>query len=189
MNNRRLVLLSYVTLLSGFALWGFSAAVARDLDLTNLRIVATAAIALLAGGAIYAAVALMSRVESTTFPRLLFATAPIEFALICAGIWSSSYTIDLNRLAQTAVVLLVASLLAATLRLLVGLDRPAVRLGFIGFAASDIATGAVVLKAIWGSPGQDDAKIFTAFAVLTAFTYLLAPAVQWLQDARPSPLP
>jgi hypothetical protein len=186
-NARRLALVAYVTLLSGFGVWGFSAALIRDVDFTDLRIVETVTVALLAGGALYAGLALLRRVESPTFPWLLIAATPLEFGLVAAGVWSSSFTIDLGRWPETALVLLVASLLAATLRLLVRLDRQPVRLVFIGFVASDAAAGAVVLKSVWGSgAGESDARIFTVFAVLTVFAYLLAPAVQWLQDESAS---
>jgi hypothetical protein len=182
MEGRRLALIAYVTVLSGFGLWGLSAALLRDVDFTNLRIVATAGAALLAGGAAYAAVALRSRVRSTTFPSLLLVAAPVAFALVADDIWGGSFTAQSARWAQTALVVLVAGMLAATLRLLVRFERPVVGLIYVGFVLCDAAASVVALQAVWGSPQQDDARLFTAFAVLTVFAYLLAPAVDRLLD-------
>jgi uncharacterized membrane protein HdeD (DUF308 family) len=182
MEGRRLVLVSYVTVLSGFGLWGLTAALLRDVDFTNLKIVATAGAALLAGGAAYASVALRSRVRSTTFPSLLLGAAPIAFALVAYDIWGGSFTAQSSQWAQTAIVVLVAGVLTATLRLLVRFERPLVGLIYVGFVVCAAATSGVALRAIWGSPQQDDARLFTAFAVLTVFAYLLAPAIDRLLE-------
>ena len=160
------------------------AVLSGSFDSTDGKILATLSTALLAGAS---AVAARGVAETTALRRTgaaCAAIAPLLFAVAAAGIWSGGGD-TIVRSMGTAYLLMVASLLLSTNRLIVGSRRDL--LIFFGVTTALLAvTIPLTVSMIWTAGREPGAKTIASFWILTVLAYLLTPVARRLRASEQS---
>ena len=160
------------------------AVLGRSFDSTDGEILATLGTALLAGGCAVAARGVAETTALRTSGGVATAAAPALFAVAAAGIWSGGGA-AIGRAADTAYLLLIASLLLSTNRLLVGSRRD--QLIFFRVTAGLVALAVVLSVAmIWTDGRQPGVRAIASSWILAVLAYLLTPVVRRLAAPEPS---
>jgi hypothetical protein len=162
------------------ALVGLVAVLGGDFSDTDARILVSLGVLLYAGGALLSALALIERHTASWLGWVVVAAAPIALGIVLTAVWQwvdEGDNEDLDLLAWSSVILLLAGLMATT-ALLLGKTPAAVRLAW---TAGGLAAIAAVLSvaAIWEHGGADAfAKTIAVFWILAALAYFLVPIVE-----------
>jgi hypothetical protein len=182
----RIFWIGAATILVVAALIGLVAILRGRFTDTDARIILTLVGSLLAGGTLLAGLALHERSLAPRASRLVLVAAPACFVLILYGIWAfrDEDGGHATQVAWSGVLVLVATLLAATARSLAS-AMPSVGLAR---ACAALATAAALttLFAVWRHhPGSALAKLIAALWILTALAFFLVPIVRrWTAAAE-----
>ena len=187
MQPGRLFWLVYLAVVAVAGLLGLAAIAFGDIGLYEGRVSATAWAALLAGATFFAGFHLLGRLRPVAWA--LIAGAPVAFALMTNGIWSSSFSDNEGNWAWTALVYVLVALIVASLRLLIADDDLASQAAFIGSSLCFVIAGGLGIKEIWGSfgTGGGDTRVGLATFVLGVTGFLLAPALRRLREHAGAP--
>lgn len=165
---------------------------AAEFEERQARIVGTALVGLLAGGAALAGLATAVEDPRSPLGWAVLALAPVTFAALALAIWWDAgwdrHAERLGRVVLSAVVALIAALVVGTLRRLLRLDLRAVRALFWAFVAFVTLTAAFTVAAIW-VPSVDDVgrqtervdtveRVLSASFVAIVAGFLLLPLVE-----------
>jgi hypothetical protein len=177
----RIFWIGAAAILVAAALVALTAVLRGDFSETDGRILLTLAAILYSGGAALAGLALVDRGPARALGMATAAAAPVCLALVSWGIWSFAFdggdSRDATRAAWSAVLVLLAGLVATTGLLLVRLRTPLVLAALAGGLAA-LAAGLSV-GGIWAEPSGDG--LIRAIAVcwiLAALAFFLAPVLQ-----------
>ena len=176
---RRIFWSGAAAILVAAALIGLTAILRGRFSDTDARIVLTLVALLLAGGTSLAALALRERAPTSLRSGMVLVAAPACFVLILYSVWAFREE-DRGHATQvvwSAVVVLVAALLATSARLLAS-GLPAVRLATACAALATAASLATVFAIWWHHPGSGFGKLIAALWILTALAFFLAPVSQ-----------
>ena len=168
------------------ALIALAAVLRGDFSDTDGRILATLAALLLAGGTLVSGLVLVDR-DDALLGRVAVVVAPIGFGLLAYAIWDFVFDGggDAWRYGWTGVVLLIATLIAVTARLL----AESASLTPLATIAGILAALAAVLSsyAIWDRNASDSmGKALAVIWILTGATYLLVPVLERFRGAQSS---
>jgi hypothetical protein len=150
---------------------------------TDGRILLTLATALLAGASGVAALAVLEAGMLRLTGAVAAGAAPILFAVAAAGIWIHSD--EAGKVAASACLVLLASLLVTTNRLLIG-SRPNLAILFVGTAGLAVATSAMTILMIWTQGHHPGGKALASLWILTVLGYLLTPVARRLATPEPA---
>lgn len=168
------------------ALIALAAVLRGDFSDTDGRILATLAALLLAGGTLVSGLVLVDR-DDALLGRVAVVVAPLGFGLLAYAIWDFVFDGggDAWRYGWTGVVLLIATLIAVTARLL----AESASLTPLATIAGILAALAAVLSsyAIWDRNASDSmGKALAVIWILTGATYLLVPVLERFRSAQSS---
>jgi hypothetical protein len=165
---------------------------AAEFEERQARIVGTALVGLLAGGAALAGLATASEEPRRPLGWAVLALAVVTFAALALAIWWEAgwdrHAERLGRVVLSAIVLLVAALVVGALRRLSRLDLGAVRVLFWSFVGLVALTATFALAAIW-VPSVDEVgrqtsrvdaveRVLGALFVAIVAGFLLVPLVE-----------
>lgn len=154
------------------------AVLSGSFDDTDGKILATLGTALLAGATAVAGRGVAETTALRATGNVLTAVAPILFAVAAAGIWGGGGD-TMGRSLGTAYVLMLASLLLSTNRLIVGSRRDLSI--FFGATAGLLAvTTPLTVLMIWTGGRQPGVKTLASLWILTVLAYLLTPVARRL---------
>ncbi|MBA3365075.1 MAG: hypothetical protein H0U03_04715 [Actinobacteria bacterium] len=171
-----------------------------ELDDVHFRILATALVGLLCGGAALTGLMLLERLQMVPLALAAILAAPVQFGLAAVAIWNDDVVDErYAKVLMTAYLLLVSTLIVATLRLLLDASLRPVWVVFLAVAALAAAGDILGLVGIWrtgldevgGSDLVDDGgRALIGLFCLVVVGYLLAPLLQRALGAtRPEPPP
>jgi hypothetical protein len=168
------------------ALIALAAVLRGDFSDTDGRILGTLAALLLAGGTLISGLVLVDR-DSALLGRVAVVVAPLGFGLLAYAIWDFVFDGggDAWRYGWTGVVLLIATLIAVTARLLV----ESASLTPLATIAGILAALAAVLStyAIWDRDASESmGKALAVIWILTGACYLLVPILERFRGAQAS---
>ena len=168
------------------ALIALAAVLRGDFSDTDGRILATLAALLLAGGTLVSGLVLVDR-DDALLGRVAVVVAPLGFGLLAYAIWDFVFDggRDAWRYGWTGVVLLIATLIAVTARLL----AESASLTPLATIAGILAALAAVLSsyAIWDRNASESmGKALAVIWILTGATYLLVPVLERFRSAQSS---
>lgn len=168
------------------ALIALAAVLRGDFSDTDGRILGTLAALLLAGGTVVSGLVLVDR-DGALLGRVAVVVAPLGFGLLAYAIWDFVFDGggDAWRYGWTGVVLLIATLIAVTARLL----AESASLTPLATIAGILAALAAVLSsyAIWDRNASDSmGKALAVIWILTGATYLLVPVLERFRSAQSS---
>ena len=168
------------------ALIALAAVLRGDFSDTDGRILATLAALLLAGGTLVSGLVLVDR-DDALLGRVAVVVAPLGFGLLAYAIWDFVFDGggDAWRYGWTGVVLLIATLIAVTARLL----AESAALTPLATIAGILAALAAVFSsyAIWDRNASDSmGKALAVIWILTGATYLLVPVLERFRSAQSS---
>ncbi|HET6624368.1 MAG TPA: hypothetical protein VFG70_07535 [Gaiellaceae bacterium] len=168
------------------ALIALAAVLRGDFSDTDGRILATLAALLLAGGTLVSGLVLVDR-DDALLGRVAVVVAPLGFGLLAYAIWDFVFDGggDAWRYGWTGVVLLIATLIAVTARLL----AESASLTPLATIAGILAALAAVLSsyAIWDRNASESmGKALAVIWILTGATYLLVPVLERFRSAQSS---
>jgi len=168
------------------ALIALAAVLRGDFSETDGRILGTLAALLLASGTLASGLVLVDR-DDALLGRVAVVAAPVGFALLAYAIWDFVFDGggDAWRYGWTGVVVLVATLIAVTARLLAestSLTPLAMLAGILASLAAALST-----YAIWdGSDSETMGKGLAVLWILTGVCYLLVPVLERFRGAPAS---
>jgi len=168
------------------ALIAVAAVLRGDFSETDGRILGTLAALLLASGTLTSGLVLVDR-DDALLGRVAVVAAPVGFALLAYAIWDFVFDGggDAWRYGWTGVVVLVATLIAVTARLLAestSLTPLAMLAGILAGLAATLST-----YAIWdGSDSETMGKGLAVLWILTGVCYLLVPVFERFRGAQAS---
>ena len=166
------------------ALIALAAVLRGDFSDTDGRILGTLAALLLAGGTLISGLVLVDR-DGALLGRVAVVVAPIGFGLLAYAIWDFVFDGggDAWRYGWTGVVLLIATLIAVTARLLAestSLTPLAMVAGMLAGAAAALST-----YAIWDRDASESmGKALAVIWILTGVCYLLVPILERFRGAQ-----
>jgi hypothetical protein len=177
----RIFWLGAAAILVAAALVALAAVVRGDFSGTDARILVTLAALLYTGGAALAGLALGDRGPTRPLGWAVAAAAPVCLAFILWAVWSwvgdGGGDEDADRLAWSAVIALLAGLIATT-GLLLARRRVLERLAMTGGIVAGFAA-ALSIGALWtDNPSDTLIKVFAALWILAALGYFLVPVLQ-----------
>jgi hypothetical protein len=155
------------------------AVLAGTFDRTDGHILLTLATALLAGASAVAALSVIEAGMLRMTGAGLAVAAPVLFGVATAGIWAGGGG-DSARSLGTAYLLLLASLMLTTNRLLAG-SRQNLSIFFSCTAGLLAVTTALTILMIW-TGHQPGAKVLASLWILTVLGYLLTPVARRLAN-------
>jgi len=162
------------------ALVALVAVLRGDFSDTDGRILGTLAVLLYTGGALLSGLGLVERRRAVWLGWALVAASPITLALVLRAVWEwvgDGADEDLWKSAWSAVIVLLAELMASTALLLARRGVP-IRLAWASGALATMAA-ALSIAAIWDEdPGDALAKVLAALWILAALTYFLVPVLE-----------
>ncbi len=145
-------------------------------DETDGRILLTLGTALLAGASAVAARGVAETTELRRTGNAVAASAPVLFVVAVVGIWTGGGPTT-GRLMGTAYLLMLASLMLSTNRLLVG-SRHDLTIFFRATAGLLAVTTPLTVLMIWTDGRHPGAKVLASLWILTGLTYLLTPVAR-----------
>ena len=181
----RVLWIGAAAILVAAALVALAALLRGDFSETDGRILLTLAALLYAGGTAIAGLALADRGPARRLGWAVAAVAPVGLALVLAAIWSFVWEAEnepWNKLAWSAVLALLAGLLATTALLLA--RRPVLVRLAIAAGALALVAAALSIAGIWSEPeGDTYVKAVGAAWILAALAFFLVPVLQRLTAA------
>ena len=167
------------------ALIALAAVLRGDFSETDGRILGTLAALLLASGTLASGLVLVDR-DDALLGRVAVVAAPVGFALLAYAIWDFVFDGgggDAWRYGWTGVVLLIATLIAVTARLLAesaSLTPLAAIAGILAGVAAALST-----YAIWDRNASESmGKALAVIWILTGVCYLLVPILERFRGAQ-----
>lgn len=165
-----------------------------ELEEVHFRILGTALVGLLCGGAALAGLMLLERRQLVPFALAAIAAAPVQFGLAAVAIWNDDVVHETYAKAlMSAFLLLVSTLIVATLRLLLAASLRPVWIVFLAVAALAAAGDVLGLVGIW-STGPDEVadsdlvddggRALIAIFTLVVVGYLAGPLLERSLRAR-----
>ncbi len=165
-----------------------------ELEEVHFRILGTALVGLLCGGAALAGLMLLERRQLVPFALAAIVVAPVQFGLAAVAIWNDDVVHETYAKAlMTAFLLLVSTLIVATLRLLLAASLRPVWIVFLAVAGLAAAGDVLGLVAIW-STGPDElgdsdlvddgGRALIAIFTLVVVGYLVGPLLERFLRAR-----
>ena len=168
------------------ALIALAAVLRGDFSDTDGRILGTLAALLLAGGTLISGLVLVDR-DDALLGRVAVVVAPLGFGLLAYAIWDFVFDGggDAWRYGWTGVVLLIATLIAVTARLLAESGSLTALATIAGILAALAA--ALSAYAIWERDASENmGKALAVLWILTGAAYLLVPVLQRFHGAQSS---
>ena len=168
------------------ALIALAAVLRGDFSDTDGRILGTLAALLLAGGTLISGLVLVDR-DDALLGRVAVVVAPLGFGLLAYAIWDFVFDGggDAWRYGWTGVVLLIATLIAVTARLLAESGSLTALATIAGILAALAA--ALSAYAIWERDASESmGKALAVLWILTGAAYLLVPVLQRFHGAQSS---
>ena len=187
--NVRFGLLVYFGVLIAFAVVGVILSLGGELT-DELQLLQSLTVTLLCAGGAYASIILLARRDLVAFAGCVVLVDVIALALALHSIWDGHGTATSGRWSWTFLVLAVACLVLATQRLLTDPVDLVSRWAFLLSALCQAAATAVVIKVVWGGPGdwsRTELRLVTCFYVLGTFGFLFTPAVRVFRQAANGP--
>jgi hypothetical protein len=188
-SNVRFGLLVYFGVLIALAAIGVVLSLGGELS-DELQLLESVSVTLLCAGAVYASVLLLARRDVVPFAGAVILIEVIALGLALHSIWGGHRTATSGRWSWTFLVFAIACLVVATQRLLTDPVDFVSRWAFVLSALCEAAASAVVIKAIWGGPGdwsRAEVRLATCFYVLGTFGFLFTPAVRVFRQAANGP--
>jgi len=168
-----------------------------ELDEVHFRILGTALVGLLCGGAALAGLMLLERRQLVPFALAAIAAAPVAFGLAAVAIWNDDVVHETYAKAlMTAFLLLVSALIVATLRLVLDASLRPVWIVFLAVAAVAAAGDVLGLIGIWRTgPDEigesdlvdDGGRALIGLFCLVVVGYLVAPVLERALHRRAAP--
>ena len=189
MGNTRFGLVVYLGVLLGCAVIGLVVTLGGNL-LDHVKIYESVVVAVICGGGLYAAVALLQRRELVAGAGLVVALELIAFVLAVHSIWAGRVGQTSGRWSTTFLTLAIAALVVTALRTMIDALDPVVRAAFLGTTLCWTIASAFVIKLVWDLPedfASGTVKTAASFYVLGAFGFLATPALQRFRAAADGP--
>ena len=183
----RIFWIGAAAILVAAALVALVAVLRGDFSESDGRILGTLAAALLAGSTLVAGLALVDR-EARVLGLTAVAVSVPAFAALVYAIWDYVFDggDDSGRWGWLGAMMLVATLLAVTARLLARTPQSARLAAVAGVLAAFAAALSVV--AIWSdNPGDTIGRVIAVAWILAGLCYLLVPILQRLRAAGRAP--
>ncbi len=189
---RRIFWIGAAAILVAAALVALGAVLRGEFSDTDGRILVTLAALLYTGAAALAALALLDQGRARPLAGFVVTLAPVSFVLVIWAIWSFTFDGEGNetagKLAWSAVILLLAGLLATT-SLLLARTETLIRLAAAAGTTAGVAAVASVIG-VWTEPESDVyVKVVSAAWILAALGFLLVPVLQRFSSAGAEEMP
>lgn len=179
---RRIFWMGTAAILIAAALVALGTVLYGDFSDTEFQILGSLGALFLAGGAFVSSLALIDR-DGALLGRLGLILTPVGFVSTVYAIWNVFGEGDEWRYGWSGILLLVATLVSVTARLLAhspGSQALAWMTGVLGGLAA-----ALSLYAVWNHESDGIAQALAALWILTGLCYLLVPVVQRFGAASP----